>query len=170
MGKARRQPTLGFVLSHPAHFIAFGFGSGLSPIGPGTVGTALGFVLYYGLASVFSDFALIATIGLFFVIGVWVCDVTGRHLGVHDHGGMVWDEIAAIMLVLIFVPPQMAWQVAAFVLFRFFDIVKPPPIRSLDRGIRNGFGVMFDDIVAAFYALLCLAMWGRIQGGSTGLW
>lgn len=167
-GEMHRQATLGFVVSHPAHFIAFGFGSGLSPIGPGTVGTALGFFLYYGLASIFPDPVLIAVIGLCFVIGVWVCEVTGRHLGVHDHGGMVWDEIAAMMLVLFFVPPQTAWQVSAFVLFRFFDIVKPPPIRSLDRGVRNGFGVMLDDIVAAFYALLCLAAWQRLQGGFTG--
>ncbi len=169
-GDARGRPTLGFVLSHPAHFIAFGFGSGLAPIGPGTVGTALGFFLYYGLARVLPDWQLIAVIGLCIAIGVWACDVTGRRLGVHDHGGMVWDEIAAIMLVLFFVPAQTTWQVAAFVVFRFFDIVKPPPIRSLDRGIRNGFGVMLDDIVAAFYTLLCLAAWQRIQGGSSGFW
>lgn len=166
----RRQPTPGFVFSHPAHFIAFGFGSGLAPIGPGTVGTALGFFLYHGLASVLSVQALIAVIGLCIAVGVWACDVTGRHLGVHDHGGMVWDEIAAFMLVLFFVPLQTTWQVSAFVLFRFFDIVKPPPIRFLDRGIRNGFGVMLDDIVAAFYVLLCLAAWERIQGGSMGFW
>lgn len=169
-GDTRRQPTLGFVLSHPAHFIAFGFGSGLAPIAPGTVGTAVGFLLYYGLAGKLSDPEMIAVIGLSIVIGIWACGVTGRHLGVHDHGGMVWDEIAAMMLVLFFVPAQTVWQVSAFVLFRFFDIVKPPPIRSLDRGIRNGFGVMLDDIVAAFYVLLCLAAWQRIQDGSAGIW
>jgi len=167
---SRKAPSPGFVLAHPAHFIAFGFGSGLAPVGPGTVGTVLGFFLYYGLANFLPDRELIAVIGLSFVIGVWACDVTGRDLGVHDHGGMVWDEIVAMMLVLFFIPAQTAWQVAAFVLFRFFDIVKPPPIRSLDRGIRNGFGVMFDDIVAALYALLVLAAWHRFQGGSTGWW
>ena len=165
LDEPRRKATLGFVLSSPAHFIAFGFGSGLSPIGPGTVGTALGFYLYYALARLLPDAVLIAVIGLCIVIGVWACDVTGRDLGVHDHGGMVWDEIAAIMLVLFFVPAQTTWQIAAFVLFRFFDIFKPPPIRFLDVGIRNGFGVMLDDIVAAFYALLCLAAWQRIQVG-----
>ena len=134
------------------------------------VGTALGIFLYYVLASVLPDRELIAVIGLCFVIGVWACDVTGRNLGVHDHGAMVWDEIVAMMLVLFFIPAQTAWQVAAFVLFRFFDIVKPPPIRSLDRGIRNGFGVMLDDIVAALYVLLCLAAWQRIQVGFTGFW
>ena len=169
-GDTRRQPTLGFVLSHPAHFIAFGFGSGLAPIAPGTVGAVVGFLLYYGLAGKLSDPEMIAVIGLSIAIGIWACGVTGRHLGVHDHGGMVWDEIAAMMLVLFFVPAQTVWQVSAFVLFRFFDIVKPPPIRSLDRGIRNGFGVMLDDIVAAFYVLLCLAAWQRIQDGSAGIW
>ncbi len=166
----RHQPSLSFVLSHPAHFIAFGFGSGLAPIAPGTAGTVLGLFLYYAVAGVLPEQALIVFIGLSIAVGVWACDVTGRHLGVHDHGGMVWDEIAAMMLVLFFIPAQTTWQVSAFVLFRFFDIVKPPPIRSLDRGIRNGFGVMLDDIVAAFYVLLCLAAWQRIQAGSTGLW
>ena len=169
-GDARVQPSTGFVFSHPAHFIAFGFGTGLAPIAPGTVGTVLGFFLYYALANVLPDRELIAVIGFCFVIGVWACDVTGRDLGVHDHGGMVWDEVVAMMLVLFFIPAQTFWQVAAFVLFRFFDILKPPPIRSLDRGIRNGFGVMFDDIVAALYVLLFLAAWQRIQGGSLAFW
>ena len=169
-GDARQQPSAGFVLAHPAHFIAFGFGSGLAPIGPGTVGSVVGFVLYYGMANYLPDRELIAVIGLSFVIGVWACDVTGRDLGIHDHGGVVWDEVVAMMLVLFFIPAQVVWQVAAFVLFRFFDIVKPPPIRSLDRGIRNGFGVMFDDIVAALYVLLLLAAWQRIQDGIGGLW
>jgi len=168
-GKPRKQPSTQFVFAHPAHFIAFGFGSGLAPVAPGTVGTALGFFLYYGLANLLPDQALIAVIGLSFVIGVWACDVTGRDLGVHDHGGMVWDEIVAMMLVLFFIPAGTVWQVAAFVLFRFFDIAKPPPIHSLDRGIRNGFGVMFDDIVAALYALLVLAAWQQFQGEFAGL-
>jgi phosphatidylglycerophosphatase A len=168
-GKPRKQPSTQFVFAHPAHFIAFGFGSGLAPVAPGTVGTALGFFLYYGLANLLPDQALIAVIGLSFVIGVWACDVTGRDLGVHDHGGMVWDEIVAMMLVLFFIPAGTVWQAAAFVLFRFFDIAKPPPIHSLDRGIRNGFGVMFDDIVAALYALLVLAAWQQFQGEFAGL-
>jgi phosphatidylglycerophosphatase A len=84
--------------------------------------------------------------------------VTGRHLGVADHGGMVWDEVVAFLLVLAVVPRALAWQAAAFVLFRFFDIAKPPPIRQLERRYGGGFGVMFDDIVAAAYTLLALAV------------
>lgn len=167
--EARRRPTLRFVLSNPAHFIAFGFGVGLARPGPGTFGTILAFPIFYGLSELMPDRALLACIGASILIGAWVCDVTGRHLGIHDHGGMVWDEIAAFMLVLFFIPPQPLWQAFAFLLFRVFDIVKPPPIRRLDQRIRNGFGVMLDDLVAAFYALLCLAVWQRIHTFSTTL-
>ncbi|UCH50202.1 MAG: phosphatidylglycerophosphatase A [Betaproteobacteria bacterium] len=151
-----------FVLANPAHFIAFGFGVGLFPLGPGTLGTVLAFPIYYGLAGILSSQALLVFIAAAMLIGVWVCHVTGRNLGVHDHGGMVWDEIAAFMLVLYFIPPQPMWQALAFLLFRVFDILKPPPIRRLDQKIRNGFGVMLDDLVAAFYALLCLAAAQRV--------
>ena len=157
----RRRPGLRFVLSHPAHFVAFGFGVGLIPVGPGTWGTLLAFPLYYALAGWMTAPALLACIGGSFLLGVWACEVTGRHLRVHDHSGMVWDEIAAFMLVLFFTPAESLWQGFAFLLFRLFDILKPPPIGRVDRGIANGFGVMLDDVVAAFYALLCLALWQR---------
>jgi len=165
-----RRPTLAFVVSHPAHFLAFGFGVGVVPFAPGTLGTLLGFPLYYGLAAILPDPALLASIVLSFVAGIWLCEVTGRNLGVHDHGGMVWDEIAAFMLVLFFIPAQPLWQAFAFLLFRVFDILKPPPIRQLDRGIHNGFGVMLDDLVAAFYALLCLAVWQRLHEWAGSFW
>ena len=161
--ETRRRPTLRFVLGNPAHFIAFGFGVGLFPLGPGTLGTVLAFPIYYALAGIVSGVALLGCIVAAVLVGIWVCQVTGRNLGVHDHGGMVWDEVAAFMLVLYFIPPQLVWQVSAFLLFRVFDIFKPPPIRRLDRKIQNGFGVMLDDIVAAFYTLLCLAAWQRLQ-------
>ncbi len=160
--EARRRPTLRFVLANPAHFIAFGFGVGLFPLGPGTMGPVLAFPSYSGLATIVSGEALLVCILAAMLIGVWACQVTGRNLGVHDHGGMVWDEVAAFMLVLYFIPPQPMWQAFAFLLFRIFDIVKPPPIRRLDQKIRNGFGVMLDDVVAAFYALLCLALAQRV--------
>lgn len=160
--EARRRPTLRFVLANPAHFIAFGFGVGLFPLGPGTLGTLLAFPIFYGLAAILPGEALLACIAAFLVLGVWLCQVTGRNLGVHDHGGMVWDEIAAFMLVLYFIPAQPIWQAFAFLLFRVFDILKPPPIRRLDRKIQNGFGVMLDDVVAAFYALVCLAAAQRL--------
>jgi phosphatidylglycerophosphatase A len=160
--EAQRRPTLRFVLANPAHFIAFGFGVGLFPLGPGTLGTVLAFPIYYGLARMLPDHALLPCIVAAMLIGVLVCQVTGRNLRVHDHGGMVWDEVAAFMLVLYFIPPQPMWQAFAFLLFRLFDILKPPPIRRLDRKVQNGFGVMLDDIVAAFYALLCLAVMQRL--------
>jgi phosphatidylglycerophosphatase A len=162
-----RRPTWRFVFANPAHLVAFGFGVGMVPLGPGTFGTVLAFPVFYVLSESLPDPAVLACIAASFLIGVWVCDITGRHLGVHDHGGMVWDEIAAFMLVLYFVPQQPIWQAYAFLLFRVFDIVKPPPIRRLDQGIRNGFGVMLDDLVAAFYALLCLALWQRAHTWST---
>jgi phosphatidylglycerophosphatase A len=160
--ESRRQPSRRFVFGHPAHFVAFGFGAGLAPYAPGTFGTIVAFPIYYGLRQVLPDQLLLACIVLSFVLGIWVCQITGRNLGVHDHGGMVWDEIAAFMLVLYFVPQQLLWQLSAFVLFRIFDILKPPPIRRLDRNIENGFGVMLDDLLAAFYALLCLAAWQHV--------
>ena len=99
---------------------------------------------------------------LFFLVGVWACGVTGRDLGVADHGAMVWDEVAAFVLVLAIVPRELAWQAAAFVAFRVFDIAKPPPIRYFERRYRGGFGVMFDDLLAAGYALLVLAAARRL--------
>jgi phosphatidylglycerophosphatase A len=148
-----------FVRRHPAHFIAFGAGAGLSPIAPGTAGTLVTLPLFSVLNFFLAPQALLMLIGAMFIVGVWACGVTGRALGEHDHGGMVWDEITAFCLVLLFTPNNILWQSFAFLLFRVFDIVKPPPIRYYDARLRGGFGVMFDDILAAFYALLCLAAW-----------
>jgi phosphatidylglycerophosphatase A len=147
-----------FVTRHPAHFIAFGFGSGLSPVAPGTAGTILALLIYWLVRSSYSDTEFLALIILSFIAGVWACGRTGRDLGIADYGGMVWDEIVAFWLVLLLVPDDVLWQLAGFVLFRFFDIVKPQPIRYFDARIKGGFGVMFDDIVAAFFALLLLAL------------
>lgn len=145
-------------LRHPAHFIALGFGAGLARFAPGTFGTLLGWALGAFLGTLLPAPGLLALIAAFFLLGVWACGVTGRHLGAHDHGGMVWDEVVAFMLVVAIVPAEVAWQLAAFVLFRFFDIAKPPPIRSLERRWQGGFGVMADDLLAAGYALLVLAI------------
>lgn len=158
------QPSARFVFSHPAHFIAFGFGTGLSPVAPGTVGTLLGLPLYMALAHWLPDSLLFALLLAMFAIGLWACDATGRHLGVHDHGGMVWDETVAFMLVLFFTPPLLMWQAFAFLLFRLFDILKPPPIGRIDRNVGGGLGVMLDDILAAFYALICLAVGKLVIG------
>ena len=153
------RPSARFVFSNPAPFIAFGFGIGLMPFAPGTFGTLLAFPMYVWLAPRLGDPAFAALLLAMFIVGVWACHVTGRKLGVHDHGGMVWDETVAFLIVLYFTPDSWPWQVCAFLLFRFFDIAKPAPIRHFDRSIRNGLGVMFDDLLAAFYTLLCLAGW-----------
>lgn len=161
------KPDARFMWSHYSHLIAQGFGSGLSPIMPGTAGTLfawLSFVLMQmGWPQFFSasNWAIIIIAG--FVIGIWVCDKTGRDLGVEDHGSMVWDEIISFWLVLLFLMPgSFSTQLWAFFWFRFFDMVKPPPIRYFDRHVKGGFGVMWDDIVAAFYTLLLFAVWRAI--------
>ena len=155
------RPTPGFVFSHPAHAVAFGFGAGLAPTAPGTFGTLLGWVIGLALGALHAEAVLLAAF-IAFVLGVWACGVTGRHLGVADHGGMVWDEVAAFLLVLAIVPRELPWQLAAFGAFRFFDIAKPPPIRHFERRYHGGFGVMFDDVLAAGYSLLLLAAVQRL--------
>lgn len=159
-----RRPDAAFVFAHPAHFVAFGFGSGLSPIAPGTVGTALAFPIYFALAHWLSPLAILLLCPILFVIGIRACERTGRALGIADHGGMNWDEIVAFLLVLAFTPSSLGWQIGAFVAFRFFDIVKPPPIGYFDRTMKGGFGVMLDDLLAAFYTLLVLALARQLIG------
>jgi len=152
------KPSWRFLFSHPAHLLSFGFGSGLARRAPGTFGTLVAFPIYWFLAPRLSDAVFILLLIWAFAIGVWVCDITGRALGDADYGGIVWDEIVAMLLVLFFTPPGWEWWLLAFVLFRFFDIVKPPPIRYFDSNWHGGLGVMFDDLLAAGYALLCLAI------------
>jgi phosphatidylglycerophosphatase A len=147
-----------FATRHPAHFVAFGFGSGLSPIAPGTVGTLVALLIYWIVKPQYDDAEFAGLIAVAFVLGVWACGRTGRALGIADYGGMVWDEMVAFWLVLLLIPNEIGWQISAFVLFRFFDIVKPQPIRHFDATLKGGFGVMFDDVVAAFFALLLLAL------------
>jgi phosphatidylglycerophosphatase A len=107
---------------------------------------------------------VLALIAAGFGVGVWACGATGRALGVADDGAMVWDEIVAFALVLVFTPALWQWQAGAFLLFRLFDIVKPPPIRYFDRRLKSGFGVMFDDVLAALYTLLVLSMAKIVMG------
>ncbi len=157
-------PNSRFMLSHPAHIIAQGFGSGLSRIMPGTMGTLFAWLAFNVLSARWPDiftplnWAIIIAGG--FVIGIWACERTGQNLGIADHGSMVWDEIIAFWLVLLFITPAAtSTQLWAFIWFRFFDMVKPAPIRYFDRHIKGGFGVMWDDIVAAFYTLLAFSLW-----------
>jgi len=158
------RPTFRFMLSHPAHILAQGFGSGLSRLMPGTCGTLFAWICFDLLSTRFPGFftpshwAIIVAAG--FVLGIWACGKTGRDLGIADHGSMVWDEIIAFWLVLlVLMPAGFATQFWAFIWFRLFDMVKPPPIRYFDRHLKGGFGVMWDDIVAAFYTLLLFALW-----------
>jgi len=147
-------------LSTPAGFLAFGFGSGLSPKAPGTVGS----LAAMPFAVVLVQMPLWASLGVVliaFAAGIHLCSVTGRALGMHDHGGMVWDEFVGFWLVLLFIPFHWAWWLAAFALFRLFDIAKPWPIRWLDRRVGGGLGVMIDDVLAGVYALLPLVLLQR---------
>ena len=156
-------PSGAFLVAHPAHFIALGFGAGLAPVMPGTVGTLLALPIAWLLSRAGGDAPWVIAIVALLVVGAWAAQVTGRHLGASDHGAIVIDEIAAFLLVLFFVP-EPSQQAIAFLLFRFFDIVKPPPIRQVDAGLKNGAGVMADDLIAAFYALLVLAVGHRLLG------
>ncbi len=148
-----------FLISHPAHFVALGFGSGLAPAVPGTFGTLVGFPLYYALGALLPEpWEVLAAAALLFVLGIWACGRTGAALGIPDHGAMVWDEVVAFLAILVFTPPRPGWQAFAFVAFRLFDVLKPPPIRWVDRHCKGGFGVMFDDVLAGVYTVLLIAI------------
>ena len=162
--------SAGFMLRHPARWIALGFGSGLSPRAPGTVGTLWAWVAYLVLAHFIGNAHWALVIGVSLVGGLWACTVTAQHMGVADPGAIVWDEVVAFWIVLWLLLPAGFWaQVAAFVLFRVFDALKPGPVGWADRlcklrqgeaiGWRQGFGILFDDLVAAFCTLLVIAAW-----------
>lgn len=150
-----RQPDAAFLLRHPAHFVALGFGSGLARHAPGTYGTLIGLPLF-ALLIALPEPAHLPVIALLFLVGIPICSRTGTALGVSDHGSIVWDEIVAMMLVLEFTPRSWVWWLGAFALFRLFDIWKPAPIRQFDARLKGGFGVMFDDLLAAGYAITAL--------------
>lgn len=166
-------PNLRFLFAHPAHLVACGLGSGLTVVAPGTAGTLFAWLTYPLLRLAYStdaNFALF--LALVAVFGTWCIHVTGKHLGETDHGAIVWDEIVPFWALLMFVPPALinsphgvhfsaaglGWQAAAFALFRLFDIVKPMPASYFDRHMKNAVGVMLDDVVAAGYAALVLAI------------
>ncbi len=143
------------LLLHPWHFFSLGFGSGLAPFAPGTFGTLVAIPLYL----LCLDLSLSMYLGLIlfgFAIGVYWCDFTSKALGVHDHSGIVWDEIVGFFITMIAVPPTMLNIILGFLLFRLFDIWKPWPIKLLDEKVNGGFGIMIDDVLAGIFALLCL--------------
>ena len=154
-----------FLLSHPAHFIALGAGSGLSRIAPGTAGTLWAWAVFALLQVWLTPFHMGVLIAASTLVGWWACTVTARHMGVADPGAIVWDEVIAFWLVLWLVTPTtFAGQLGAFVLFRYFDAAKPGPVRWADSlfkgfGWRGGWGIIFDDLIAAFCTLLVFAIW-----------
>ena len=148
-------PDIKFLLAHPAHFFAQGFGSGLSPKAPGTFGTLMGLPLFW-LISSYTLHTQLLIITALFLLGIYFCHKTGQDLGLADHGSMVWDEIVAMMLVLTIAGNSWTLWLIAFLLFRLFDIWKPYPICYFDAKLKNGFGVMFDDLLAAIYTILVI--------------
>lgn len=144
----------------PVQFLAFGFGSGLSPKAPGTMGTLAAIPLYWLLSQLplgYYSLAIVITC----VLGIWICGEASKQLGVHDHGGIVWDEFAGFFIAMWALPNSWPWVLAGFVLFRLFDIAKPWPIGPLDKKVHGGLGIMLDDVVAGIMACACLhlALW-----------
>ena len=145
------------LLKHPLDFLALGFGSGLVPKGPGTAGTVVAIPVYL-LLQPLSVTVYMALVAALFVVGIPVCAHTARRMGVHDHPGIVWDEIVGYLVTMTFAPPGWLWIAAGFVLFRLFDIAKPWPISQLDRKVGGGFGIMVDDLLAGIAAAAVLQL------------
>lgn len=155
------------LLRHPAQFLAFGFGSGLSPKAPGTAGTLVAVPVYW-LVSGWSLAFYTLFVVLCALVGVWLCSVASRQLKVHDHPGIVWDEFVGYWVTMWAVPVSWQWALAGFLLFRFFDIVKPWPIGLLDKNVGGGFGIMVDDLLAGVMACLVLHIALAIGLGTAG--
>ena len=167
---AGRRPGWRFLLGHPAHAIALGFGSGLVPVAPGTAGTVFAWLVYDLLQPAIDDAARALVLLGAISVGWWACTVTARHLDQTDPSAIVWDEVVAFWLVLwLLTPASFAAQAAAFVLFRVFDAAKPGPVAWADQrfkgrrsepiGWAQGFGILFDDLVAALCTLVVIAAW-----------
>jgi phosphatidylglycerophosphatase A len=148
------RPTLKS-LADPVHFFALGFGTGLAPFAPGTFGSLVGLAFALSLAPLglwWNVLAIVAAVAA----GVWICGESARRLGVHDHPAIVWDEVAGMMIAMLAAPDAWWGAPLAFVLFRFFDIAKPWPIREVDHGMAGGAGIMLDDVLAGIFAALVL--------------
>lgn len=141
--------------NHPVHFLAFGLGSGAAPKAPGTFGTLAAIPLYLLLAQT-SLWVYLAIVVASFIVGIYLCGQTSKDMGVHDHGGIVWDEFVGFWITMIAIPFHWAWILAGFILFRFFDIIKPWPIGWFDKRVHGGLGIMIDDVIAGLFALAIL--------------
>ncbi len=148
-------PSFKQILTNPNHFFAFGFGSGLAPKAPGTFGTLAAVPIYWLLQDlawpIYGTWLLVT-----FALGIYWCDRSSKQLGVHDHGGIVWDEFVGYWITMFLAPKNWLWMLVGFVLFRFFDIIKPWPINWLDRKVDGGLGIMIDDVLAGVYAFFVL--------------
>lgn len=150
--------TLQSLLKNPVHLLAFGFGSGLARKAPGTFGTLAAipiFLLICQLPHLYYVLFVVVT-GL---VGIYLCGKTASDLRVHDHGGIVWDEMVGFWITMMFIPVSWHSILAGFLLFRLFDIWKPFPIRWLDKQVKGGFGIMIDDVLAGIFSWLCLYLW-----------
>ncbi len=143
------------VIRNPVHLLSFGFGAGLSPVAPGTMGTLAAIPIFLLLAT-FSPMIYLILVVIMFFIGCWCSSLTAETLGVHDHPGIVIDEIVGYLITMIYVPITWYWVILGFLLFRIFDIWKPWPISIADRQVKGGLGIMLDDVLAALYSLLSL--------------
>ena len=151
----KRNSAPNSVWRNPIHFFAFGFGSGAAPFAPGTFGTLVAIPLYLLMAPLTLWIYLVIVL-IMIMVGIWLCDATSRDLGVHDHSGIVWDEIVGYLITMAAAPQGVEWIVVGFLLFRFFDILKPWPIRRIDQQVSGGWGIMLDDILAGIFSWLVL--------------
>lgn len=152
-----KTPSFKELLSNPNHLFAFGFGSGLAPKAPGTFGT-LAAIPFFLLLQNLSWPIYLSWLLVTFALGVMWCDRSSKALGVHDHGGIVWDEFVGFWITMFMAPSGWVWILIGFVLFRFFDVLKPWPINLLDKKVHGGFGIMIDDVLAGIYALIVLQL------------
>lgn len=143
-------------LRNPIHLLAFGLGSGCAPKAPGTFGTLAAIPFWWLLLQDVPLIPYICVLIAGFAFGVYLCEQTSKDLGVHDHGGIVWDEWIGLWITYLALPSGIEWIMIGFALFRFFDIIKPWPIKWLDEKVHGGFGIMIDDVLAGFFALGCV--------------
>lgn len=148
------------VWRNPIHFLAFGLGSGAAPFAPGTFGT-LAAIPFYAILSLLPLSLYLLVVAVTACVGIWLCGRTSREMGVHDHSGIVWDEFVGYWLTMAAVPFSWTAIVWGFIAFRVFDIIKPWPVRTIDRRVAGGVGIMLDDLVAGVYAwcTLHLLLW-----------